>query len=62
MSVRQTMPHVGENMEKQEQSLDVDGDIKWNSHFGNSLQFIKMLDIKSPYNPVIPLPGRIQEK
>ena len=37
MSVRQTIPHVGENMEEQEQPLDADGDIKWNSHFGNSL-------------------------
>ena len=54
---RYTIASVSEDMEKEEPSDTVDGNVKWHHHFGAAWKFHKKSNINLPYDPEIPLVG-----
>lgn len=48
------MPNMGENAKKLNLSHIVSKNVKWYSPFEKAWQFLRMLNIELPYDPVTP--------
>ena len=59
-----TTVNVGKNVEKGQPPCTVDGNVNWNSHYGEKYgdSLKKKLGINQPYDPTIPLLGMFPEE